>query len=65
MTKRFYLWVENGQTFHVYLTRLKCEFPYTEGRANPWLWFVKDEDDLLVTGVPTRREALELAGLSS
>lgn len=46
--------------------RLK-DVMYSDGRANPMLWFVKDleTNDYLVCGVRTKREALEFVGLDA
>ena len=50
----------NGKYFNVFQDRLKNQFPYTEEKVNPILWFIRDMeyDDLIITGLKTKTEAL-------
>ena len=50
----------NGKKYHVFQSRLKAVL-YTDTPANPILWFAKElvTRDMLVIGLPRKREVLE------
>jgi hypothetical protein len=53
-----------GITYVVERARLRGHFPYSEGRANPMLWFGFDlrSRDVVAAGTPTKRECLAVLG---
>ena len=59
-THKYFQLFRNGKTYWFWQVRLKDEFPYAEGRANPLLWFSRDDCDILCTGAVTQGEALRL-----
>jgi hypothetical protein len=51
-----------GTKFHVYQDRFKNQFPYSDLKANPILWFGRhiESNDLIVTGVNKKFTCLSI-----